>query len=1136
MQLKVYVYTTAHLSFRFFSLILFVCFLVLIADGSKTSARTLVLNDGQNSHSLMDYLEFMEDPDGVLTIDEAASEQNRHRFALRSGRKSNFGFSNSVFWARLRIDNQSSNQSWMAIVGRSYVATVDQINVYVPQTGGGFLCYKDGESVPASRKSWPDIANPAFKLTFVPGRTQTIYFRINDEGLQYLPMGLYSFQGLISYGMNNVVWAILLGAFGFFFLYNLLLYSSLRDPVFLYFGLVIICVPLAVFMAELNRLLPDLTVWWNNRIKEQNQIFNCIVLLLLAKNYYKIDSPKAALNRFIRGMLFGCLLLGMAFFLLPFHWVSRVLALFNIAVSFSILFISVYYRYKGFTAGRYFLVAACHTCWLAYLFNINSLGLISNPLFKSSMVMLAHLFISLFLISLALIDRYNILAKQMLAAQQLAVESMRQAEQAKDEFLANTSHELRTPLHGIIGLVEDLLERCKTNVTDCFQNELKIIIHSANRLSALIDDILDVTRIQQGRLRLELKPTDFSSVLSLVTALCRPLIKPEAVCLQTDVPKELPFILADEGRLQQILINLIKNAITFTPEGYIRITARVEGTFLVVDVKDSGVGIPIEKQSDIFNRFTKVAGAGDHSSGGTGLGLAITRQLVELQGGSISVESAPGEGACFSFTLPLAAEGTQVDLKTGAIEVFSGADKLLVPAFSPQPSTVGTENGNAHILIVDDEQISLHVLYNHLTSSGYNVASAHDALEAESLLKMQSFDLVVLDIMMPRVNGYAFCRNIRREFDPTELPVIMLTARGQTEDLIRGFDCGANDYLAKPVKRSELLARIQTCLKLKHLNDLLRENKGLKEDIVRRKRAEYQLHAANSQLAGLLELWEATLIMVDKRYRILYFNQYAEKLFKYQLHEIINQPLERIFRSQVDVIRETTFTLEQGSFLGENMPSHRHQITARNAEDESIVLDVIISSMIVHGKILYALICHRASTENTRSVQSEMDTVQAQALHHQKIQAMQGAFESVLNHLRYEDIQLTAELEQIDQSMREGFQRMSAKELNAHFRTTVTEVMIYALDCWSESTGEDKIALAEKSGIWRTYLDVNTYKTRTLDKYLDPEKLPQNPRWKDVLKTAEFVLQNSRSDLLTYKTLASYLAQLKSVLRAQRKI
>lgn len=1137
MLLKRNAYLLNHLCFPYFSSILFIACLFLIAGGSPASARVLVLNDNQESYSLMDYLEFLEDPKGALTIDEAASEHNRRRFAPRSGRKSNFGFSNSVFWARLRIDNQSAHKEWVAVVNRSYVATVDHINTYIPQTDGGFRCYKDGESVPVSRRQIPDIGNPAFKLEFTPGQAQTIYFRIHDEGLLYLPIGLYSWRGLISYGMKNFIWAVLLGAFVFFFLYNLLLYSSLRDPVFLYFSLVLISLPLAVLMAELNRFLPDLTVWWSNRIKEQIQIFNCITLLLLTRSYYKIDSQKVALNRYIRGMIFGCMLVGAAVFLLPYHWVLKVLALFNITVSLSVFFISVYFRYKGFTAGRYFLVAAGHTCWLAYLFHINSLGLHTTPLFKASMVMLTHQLVSLLLISLALIDRHNILAKQMLAAQQSAVESMRQAEQAKDEFLANTSHELRTPLHGIIGLTEDLLERCKTKIADGCRNELNIVIHSAKRLSALIDDILDVTRIKQGRLHLEVKPVDFISIFSLVEALCIPLIKSETLRLQTDVPEKLPLVLADEDRLQQILINLIKNAITFTSKGFIRITATVEGKFLVVAVKDSGIGIPVEKQADIFDRFTQVDGTTDRTAGGTGLGLAITRQLVELQGGSISVESTPGEGACFSFTLPLAAEEAQSSIKTGEVELFSGVDKVLAPEFLPQPFPVRTETENsANILIVDDEQISLHVLYNHLTTGGYNVTFAHDAFEAESLLKMQPFDLIVLDIMMPRLNGYAFCRNIRRDFNPTELPVIMLTARSQPEDLIQGFDCGANDYLTKPVNRLELLARIQTCLKLKYLTDLLRENKGLKEDIVRRKRAEYQLHAANRQLAGLLDLWEATLMMIDERCQILYFNQCAEKLFKYQLHEIINQPLDIIFRSQIDLIRKNTYRLDQKTFLEEKIPSRRHRITAHNAKDESIVLEVIITPMIVHGKIVYALICHQVATDKTQPSQSEMETIQALTLHHQKIQAMQGAFESVLSHLHREEIQLTDELQQIDQSMSERFHRMPPKELDAHFRTVVVDVMIQSLECWNESTGEDKLSLAEKSGIWRTYLDGNTYKTRTLDKYLDQEKLPKNPRWKDVLKTADFVLHNSRSDLLAHKTLAAYLAQLKGILRVQKKM
>ncbi len=1110
---------------------------------SPADARTFRFENAQKTYKLIEYMEFLDDPNGTLTIDEVADESSRLAFKSNTNGNIRFRFSQSVAWARLRIENLTQEELGFVLIIGSYARNVDKIDLYVPDADGGFHCYSDGQSIPQSQAMLPNVYIPSFKFNLREVHDKTIYFRFEDEALAFLypSIEFFSVVSSKSYWKEGHLWFAVAGAFIFAFLYNLLIYSSLRDSAFLFFSLILIGFPVLFISSCLRLISPENFVpstWWQNRIQAQCFLFFVITWLLLTNNYFQIGSRISSLNRWIWGLIFTYMLMGAAFFLIPYYWAMAAMEGLNIITALFILAISLNFRKIGFEAGRYYLFAVSIT-FLPHCINslyfLGFLDVIPVNILQNRLVHMTYFILVLFFVSLALLDRYNILNKQALTTQQMALLSMLQAEKAKDEFLANTSHELRTPLHGIIGLCEDLLERCKTGIQAGLNRELNIIIHSAWRLSALIDDILDVTRIKQGQLHLSIKPVDFASILTLVTELCRPLINPEKVRLQTEVPDGLPFIMADENRLQQILINLIKNAVKFTPEGVIQIKAKVAEEFLEIAVQDSGIGIAPEKQSAIFERFTQLDGSMERDAGGAGLGLAITKQLVHLHGGGIWVQSSPNKGACFNFTIPLAEENSHESPKVVVLE--NPNDQRILPPIpfskSFSNNTNGYENG-AYILTVDDEEISRQVLHNHLSTAGYRSVSARNAFEARELLNTQPFDLVVLDIMMPRMNGYTFCRDIRREFNPTELPVIMLTARGGTQDIVKGFDCGANDYLTKPVNRLELLARIQTSLKLKQLVDLLRENKGLKGEILRRKQAENQLQLANRQLAGLLNLWEAALLMVNEHDQILYFNQCAEDLFEYQLHEIVNRPLTLLFPTQIDLIRNINGFSSQLQLQSDMMKSEHRHLTARTANQKPLRLEVIVTPIIVHDQIIYTLICRQLSEKEHEPAPAPYENVQTMERHHQKIQAMRYAFDNALNHLQRTGRKLDAELQQIDRGLADALENLPEKELERQYRQTIVSLMTNALTCWTESTTEDKIALAEQSGIWRASLDVGTYKTRTLDKYLDIDKLPKNPRWKDVMKTADFVLKKSSKTLQSHKALNRSLAHFRAILHAKK--
>jgi two-component system sensor histidine kinase ChiS len=412
---------------------------------------------------------------------------------------------------------------------------------------------------------------------------------------------------------------------------------------------------------------------------------------------------------------------------------------------------------------------------------------------------------------------------------QAAIESSKAAElkkvdQLKDQFLANTSHELRTPLNGIIGLAEALYQNDMT--TAVRQENLSLIISAGKRLNKLVNNLLDFSKIHNERIELHLKSLELRSLVEVVIRIYQPLAQRKSLLLTNLVPANLPFVQADEDRLRQVLHNLIGNALKFTSRGSISVQARASQNGVEISVADTGIGIAKDKQEAIFQAFVQADGSIRREHTGTGLGLSISRELVEIMGGRMWVQSEPGKGAVFFFTLPTTEQQPEPLSLTDSESALS-RPQLPLPSNGKSSEEVASasllplsEKKAFQILVVDDEPINHEVLRHHLSDSRYQLTLTHDGKEAlEALNGKKKYDLVLLDIMMPRMSGFEVCQEIRKKYPPSELPVIMVTAKNQVEDLVAGLAHGANDYIAKPFSRDELLARIQTHLNLYNLNE-----------------------------------------------------------------------------------------------------------------------------------------------------------------------------------------------------------------------------------------------------------------------------------------------------------------------------
>ncbi len=400
---------------------------------------------------------------------------------------------------------------------------------------------------------------------------------------------------------------------------------------------------------------------------------------------------------------------------------------------------------------------------------------------------------------------------------------LKQVDKLKDEFLANTSHELRTPLNGIIGLAESLMDGVGGPQSNNSLANLAMIVSSGKRLSNLVNDILDFSKLKHSNLVLKTAAVDLYSMVEVVLTLSRPLLADKPLKLINAVSEALPAAQADEDRLGQILHNLVGNAIKFTDVGEVTVSAVQVADGLTIRVSDSGIGIKESQFDTIFVSFEQLEGETERRYSGTGLGLSVSKQLVELHHGTLTVESELGVGSTFNFTLPLANAQTSAENSAEKKPAIGQAVARLHSIEQDRPLIMpllaDSDSSRFRVLVVDDEPINRQVLHNHLSLQNYQLVEASDGEQALSIIAQSDpFDLILLDIMMPRVSGYEVCTQLRRSFAVNDLPVIFLTAKNQVADMMQSFAVGANDYLSKPISKHELLTRVETHLKFLDIN------------------------------------------------------------------------------------------------------------------------------------------------------------------------------------------------------------------------------------------------------------------------------------------------------------------------------
>jgi len=1125
---------------------------------SPSHADSIVVESESEFLAIANAVEYYEDSSESLTIDDVLAPNFAVNFIDHDADVLHFGITSAAYWIRFDLDWGELDHSVTKVLEfgpPKLVAGIIRggIELYVVNEAGELVSqYTLGtQESPSELKT----LNRGFALKITQMYGEHFYLKVTSARPLRLPISLWSEDAFLKQSSSSdsalgLQYGILLAMI----LYNLFLFATIRENSYLYYVLTVATQVTFLFLdsKHLRYLLDEFYIggWWVNMSERLIYPLLCITALLFQRSLLRIWEYNIKLDLLVKALV-GAFGIVMLLTILPnekiFQYVFIALLILAIPLAF-------YNNFDAIRRGN--LTAVVHmaaigvflggTIILMFLqlwpgFPNNAF---TNNAYNTSLI------IQSLLLSLSLTTQYNQIKQEKEDAQRQAIDNLVKSEKLKDDLLANVSHELRTPLYGINGLAETAMEEFRSNDTniELVTQNLELIQASGDRLTKLVNDLLDFSSAKEKAAYIKFRPVDLNSLATLVVAVCKPIIGDKQLELRVEMDPDLPLVAGDEDKLQQILVNLTTNAIKFTYSGEVVISAELTSEYNVtIKVRDTGIGIHKTDHNTIFKTFEKLPSQHLNASG-IGLGLPLAKSMVELHRSELKLESELDLGSTFSFDLRVSLDQTRA-IKPPSIhkQMIRRADYLEQANNAPEVPKLRSEQ-DITIMVVDDDEINRVVMGQQLDE--YNVIKCSNGLDALTAVEGQKPDLILLDLMMPGLNGYEVCQKLRQKYSQIELPIILVTAKNHLEDLTQGFKTGANDYLAKPFHNEELLSRVRNQLRLSLLHRVSGENLRMKSQIESYAQADSELRSSRFRLQQVLESINAGFIAFELPGKIFSLNQRAAELLGTERDAVLDKDIHSLF-SDSSVNREILQALENWEDGNDN--EGRQEVSANSAASLSVSIEVAYpysnsskpsaKSIQFNGKLnLFGSdegtgVLFLEDTEPLNSLASNKivtDTVELVSFLGQAQQNIRriGTRLSIITPTEITDhpalIDKLAGIEDLINFIDEQLPSVSSE---GEYRQQLVTLMRSALHTWEVTTQKSKIELAEESNIWAVSIDDGRLRTRTFDRYLRLEQLPKIPRWREVVRTAYFVLSNPAIEPETRMSLESELEKTKLILK-----
>jgi signal transduction histidine kinase/HPt (histidine-containing phosphotransfer) domain-containing protein/ActR/RegA family two-component response regulator len=731
-----------------------------------------------DSWSLSRDAEVLPDPEGRWTLEDVTREPLAGQFRRHGQEVFNAGYSRVTHWFRVPLPAAAANGRWLFEVG---YPLLDFVDLYLPQPDGSYRHVRTGDQRPFGERL---LQHRNFVVPLELGTHLTAYVRVDTQSTLQVPLTLWSSEAFIEKSQPE---QYLLGAFFGIMLvmlvYNLFAFLLVRDASYVYYILYIVVITL--LQASLNGLTTQYlfpsSAYWANHILPLSLAFTILFASLFTHSF--LDTPRnlPTMNRVLWALFGFSAVCTVGIFFVPYSAGIQITSLLVILMTLVFFATGVRALVVGVRAARFFMLA-----WGIYLLSIQLRALLGFGLLPSNFFTLYSPQIGgaleVTLLALALADRITLerQEKERLARERAVAQA---ATAAKSEFLARMSHEIRTPINAVTGFT-DLALRSADEPTRL--DYLRQIRSASRSLLTIINDILDMSRVEAGKLALSVQDFQLRPLVSGVRELLGPQAADKGVELAVSVDEEVPLVLrGDPVRLEQVLVNLVANALKFTEQGRVALQVALEAATpqeasLRFTVSDTGIGIGPEQRARLFEPFSQGDESITRRFGGTGLGLAICRQLVELMGGTIGVDSAPGQGSTFHFTVRL-----------GRV---SAARQDTQPETDPLMQFPG-----ARVLIVEDNALNQRLAKELLKQLGANVALAANGIEAVEAAGRERFDAILMDVQMPEMDGLEATRRIRAQPGGRDVPILAMTAHALAGSREQCLAAGMNDFIGKPI-------------------------------------------------------------------------------------------------------------------------------------------------------------------------------------------------------------------------------------------------------------------------------------------------------------------------------------------------